>query len=252
MSDFEQQWELAHAHAPDLASISQQDGALCPTLLGMYALAWVKGQSKDVAKNWLADTAFKYLVATEAFKPVPLEVKDSIFASLSYAGNWVTHLMSFQVLMHPSRSAVNQWSRIEQGALDYLGYCSNKHVAGLMVELTSCAKYFMSKGVDIDLQLFITRSCAVLNERSAHFVPESKVPAFAIFCPKEWPERAATPLFVAEATQFINANPGQVQFLKGVNASALRRLLATYDMKTLEPFLNQRQLESKLAEDLGL
>ena len=252
MTDYEQLWSRAYANAPHVTDISQPGGGLSSTLLGMHALSWVKAQSKDIARNWLADTALKYLTATEAFEPIPLEVKDGIHSSLSYAGNWVLHLMSLQVLLHPSRAPVSQWGFIEQGALDYLGYCSNKHVAGLMVEITSCAVYFMGKGVDIDLQMFIARSCAVLNERSSAFAGESRVPAFAIFCPKEWPVKEETQTFVAEAARFIAENPERVQFLKGVGENALKRLFATYDMKTLGPFLNQRQLESKLSEDLGL
>lgn len=252
MSNYQQQWALAYEQALNFADTRRQNGEQCGNMLGADAVAWVKGQSKDIAKNWLADTAFKYLTAIEAFQPIPLDVKDSIHGSLSYAGNWVTHLLSLQVLMHPSRSPASQWCFIEQGALDYLGYCTKKHVAGLMVEITSCALYFMGKGVDIDLQLLIARSCAVLNERSSKFAGESKVPEFVIFCPKQWPEKDATQLFVAEAAKFISENPERVQFLKGVGESALKRLLMSYGMKTLEPFLNQRQLESKLGEDLGL
>lgn len=248
--DFNTEWALASSEAALVQALG-----MTPEATQQYALSWVKHQSRDMARNWLADTALKYLLEVRDGGEPSLEVRSAIESSISYAGNWVSHLIALQLLICPERSVDEQWRFIEQGVFDYLRYCSKDKVSGVMMGALLCGEGYKSKGVVFCTQNLLLHACDTLNSRSLRTTRAGQSPAFAIFKPLSWPNGIAPEqqaFYVSVTTRFIQEIPDQVQFFKKLRPAEIKKLGTVYDSATLAPFLNNRGLESSLAEDLGL
>lgn len=248
--DFNTERALASSEAALVQALG-----MTPKATQQYALSWVKHQSRDMARNWLADTALKYLLEVRDGGEISPEVKQGIESSISYAGNWVSHLMALQLLICPERSVDEQWRFIEQGVFDYLRCCSKDKVPGVMMGSFLCGEGYKSEGVVFCTQNLLLQACEALNSRSIRTTRASKAPAFAIFSPLSWPNGVSPEqqaFYLSETTRFIQENPDQVQFFKKLRPAEIKKLGTVYDSATLAPFLNSRGLESRLAEDLGL
>lgn len=249
--NFDTDWALAASEAALIHTLGAGSREI-----QQHALSWVKQQSRDMARNWLAEIAMAYLREVSAGRDPSLEVKDAIESSISYGGNWINHLMALQLLIYPERSADEQWRFIERGVLDYLSCCNKDKVSGVMMGALLCGEGYKGKGVVFCTQNLLLQACEALNSRSAHVTTARKASALAIFKHHNFWPSAVTPehqsFYVSETARFIQERPEQVQFLKKLGPSELKKLHTIYDSATLAPFLNSRQLESRLSEDLGL